>query len=380
MNLMLPAWKQRAPSTNGVAERPAQPPQVTARHSAAQSYLPDFAAPENVLVLLVIAQIVALMLSLVRDFPGPGFWQSLGETSLLILWLAVSSAWLLAAARQRFGTKGARSASLVALAIVVTNTAVSSEAVFWFGQVYGDPLLNGPASMFPQDHRAFLSRNLVIAVVVATAVLRYFYVMYEWRLNVERAAESRFSALQARIRPHFLFNSMNTIAALTRSDPRAAESAIEDLADLLRASLGNADHSITLEQELEVTRVYQRMEEQRLGDRLAVDWQLHDMPMQARIPGLTIQPLLENAIYHGIEPLTEGGVITVTGKHDNDKVTISVSNPLAPEGQRRTSKGQHIALDNIRQRLQLAYGSKANLDVRELADRFLVTVGFPLAA
>ena len=127
-------------------------------------------------------------------------------------------------------------------------------------------------------------------------MLRYFYVTHQWRSNLESVAESRFAALQARIRPHFLFNSMNTIASLTRSDPAAAERAIEDLADLFRASLGNSNEPISLEQELEVTRVYQRMEEQRLGDRLKVDWQLDNVPMQTRVPGLTIQPLLENAI------------------------------------------------------------------------------------
>jgi two-component system sensor histidine kinase AlgZ len=172
---------------------------------------------------------------------------------------------------------------------------------------------------------------------------------------------------------------MNTIASLTRSDPIAAERAIEDLADLFRASLGNSDEPISLEQELEVVRVYQRMEEQRLGDRLTVDWQLDDMPMQTPVPGLTIQPLLENAIYHGIEPLASGGVITITGKAHDGVVTISVSNPLAPENQRCKSNGHQLALDNIRQRLALTYGDRARLDVEELANQFRVLIEFPQA-
>ena len=379
MNSMLPALKQREPLKNGVAELPSEDPGAAAS-GAEQSYLPDFGASANVVVLLVIAQFVALLLSLVRDYPDGGFLQGLGEISLLILWLAVSSAWLLAAARPYLSSGSALRASILVLAIVLANTAISSQAIYWFGHTYGDPQLSGPASMFPQDRELFLSRNMAIAMVVTVAVLRYFYVTHQWRSNLESVAESRFMALQARIRPHFLFNSMNTIASLTRSDPAAAESAIEDLADLFRASLGNSDEPISLEQEFEVTRVYQRMEEQRLGDRLQVDWQLNDVPMQTRVPGLTIQPLLENAIYHGIEPLASGGVVTITGGAQNGMVTVSVSNPLAPESQRRKSNGHHLALDNIRQRLQLAYGDRARLDVEELANQFSVRIGFPQVA
>ena len=379
MNSMLPALKQREPLKNGVAELPSEDPGAAAS-DAEQSYLPDFGASANVVVLLVIAQFVALLLSLVRDYPDGGFLQGLGEISLLILWLAVSSAWLLAAARPYLSSGSALRASILVLAIVLANTAISSQAIYWFGHTYGDPQLSGPASMFPQDRELFLSRNMAIAMVVTVAVLRYFYVTHQWRSNLESVAESRFMALQARIRPHFLFNSMNTIASLTRSDPAAAESAIEDLADLFRASLGNSDEPISLEQEFEVTRVYQRMEQQRLGDRLQVDWQLNDVPMQTRVPGLTIQPLLENAIYHGIEPLASGGVVTITGGAQNGMVTVSVSNPLAPESQRRKSNGHHLALDNIRQRLQLAYGDRARLDVEELANQFSVRIGFPQVA
>jgi len=376
---MLPALKQRAPLQNGVAKLQLED-SGTAASGAGQSYLPDFGASANVVVLLVIAQFVALLLSLVRDYPEGSYLQELGEISLLILWLAVSSAWLLAAARPYLSGGSTWRSSFLVLAIVLANTAISSQAIYWFGSTYGDPQLSGPASMFPQDRELFLSRNMSIALVVTVAVLRYFYVMHQWRSNLESVAESRFMALQARIRPHFLFNSMNTIAALTRSDPVAAENAIEDLADLFRASLGNSDQPISLEQELEVARVYQRMEEQRLGERLQVDWQLNNVPMQTRVPGLTIQPLLENAIYHGIEPLANGGVVTITGEVRDGMVIISVSNPLAPETQRRKSDGHHLALDNIRQRLQLTYGNSARLEVEERATQFSVLIGFPQAA
>lgn len=375
---MLSVPKQPIPSPSG-AVKPALTPLADAAASAGHTCLPDFATSTNVLVLLVIAQLLAFLLSLMGNYSAGGYLQNLAQISLLVLWLAVSSAWLLALARPLFAGHGVVMTSAVAIAIVLCNTALTSEAVYWFGRVYGDPLLTGPASIFPADRVEALLRNLLIAMVVTAAALRYFYVTRQWQHNVEAAAESRISALEARIRPHFLFNSMNTIAALTRSDPAAAERAIEDLADLFRASLGKPGEPVSLEQELDVARVYQRMEQQRLGTRLVVDWQVDNLPMHARLPGLTIQPLLENAIYHGIEPLADGGVITVVGTTAGEMLTISVSNPLAPAAQRRKTEGHKLALDNIRQRMQLAYGDRGFFEVEQLDDTFRVRVGFPLA-
>ena len=159
-------------------------------------------------------------------------------------------------------------------------------------------------------------------------------------------------ALQARIRPHFLFNSMNTIASLTRTDPERAEEAVEDLADLFRANLNEKRSSITLKEELEVARIYQRIEQLRLGERLHVIWDVADLPMRALVPGLLMQPLLENAIYHGIEPRPGGGIVTVSGALDGDIIALTVRNPL-PEAGGDAHAGNRIALENIRERMDL---------------------------
>ena len=376
---MLSVPKQPIPSPSG-AVNPALEARAGAAAPSGHTCLPDFATSTNVLVLLVIAQLLAFMLSLMGNYSAGGYLQNLAQISLLVLWLAVSSAWLLAFVRPVLAGHGVVLTSAVAIVIVLCNTALTSEEVYWFGRVYGDPLLTGPASIFPADRAESLLRNLLIATVVTAAALRYFYVTRQWQHNVEAAAESRISALEARIRPHFLFNSMNTIAALTRSDPAAAERAIEDLADLFRASLGKPGEPVSLEQELDVARVYQRMEQQRLGARLEVDWQVDNLPMDARLPGLTIQPLLENAIYHGIEPLANGGVIQVVGATTGAMLTISISNPLPAEAQRRKTEGHKLALDNIRQRIQLAYGDRGFFVVEQLDDTFRVHVGFPLTA
>jgi two-component system sensor histidine kinase AlgZ len=376
---MLPVLKQQVPLPSG-AVNTALNPRADAKASPRHSYLPDFTASPNVLVLLVIAQTLAFMLSLMRDYSAGGYLQNLGQVSLLTLWLAVSSAWLLALARPLFAGFSVALSSSLALAIVLANTALTSEVVYWFGQTYGDQHLTGPASIFPAQRGVSLLRNLLIALVVTAAALRYFYVARQWQQNVEAAAESRIRALEARIRPHFLFNSMNTIAALTRSDPKAAERAIEDLADLFRASLGKPGEPVSLEQELDVARVYERMEQQRLGDRLKVDWQIDNLPLDLRVPGLTIQPLLENAIYHGIEPLDRGGVVTVLGAMTDGMLTISVTNPVAPAGPHHKHEGHQLALNNIRQRMELAYGDRGIFEIEQLADTFRVRIGFPLPA
>ncbi|MBM5810588.1 MAG: hypothetical protein FJ191_01285 [Gammaproteobacteria bacterium] len=229
------------------------------------------------------------------------------------------------------------------------------------------------------DHAVFLLRNLTIGAIAGGLALRYFYVTQQWRRNVEAEAQSRVRALQARIRPHFLFNSMNTIAALTRSDPRGAEQAIADLADLFRASLRERGERIPLGDEIEIARAYERVERLRLGARLQVDWQVDAVPATTLVPALILQPLLENAVYHGIEPLPGGGTIRVAGRLDGRRVVLTIDNPVAmAAGAHRT--GHQIGLDNVRQRLELMFRGEANLEVLEAPERFIVTLRFPVTA
>ncbi len=171
---------------------------------------------------------------------------------------------------------------------------------------------------------------------------------------------------------------MNTIAALTRSDPKRAEEAVEDLADLFRATLRDSHSPIRLKEELELTRIYQRIEALRLGSRLDVRWDVGSLPMRAFVPGLTVQPLLENAIYHGIEPLESGGTVTISGRVVDGEVELVVSNPVAEAGAPGEPRaGNRLALDNIRQRLDLAYGGRGSMTVEQSPDRYQVTVRFP---
>ena len=163
---------------------------------------------------------------------------------------------------------------------------------------------------------------------------------------------------------------------VTRSDPKQAEEAIEDLADLLRANLNATKDRTTLKEELEVAAIYQRIEKLRLGDRLSVRWDISELPMRALIPSLTIQPLLENAIYHGIELLPDGGEVNVSGKRIDDDLQIAIRNPIAPDHARKKD-GNKMAMSNIRQRFELAYGNRAKVDVEETDSEYSVQLRFP---
>jgi two-component system sensor histidine kinase AlgZ len=334
-------------------------------------FIPDFCAPRMVLAVVLIAELVALTLALARaDTP---FLTELARMSLFLQWLGLTNAGLLCYSRRWLARLAVPQSSVAVFALILLNTIVISEFAAWLGTSLGAFGLVRPLS----EHWPFLLRNGGIAVIVTALLLRYFFVTHQWQRHVRAEAHSRIQALQARIRPHFLFNSMNTIAALTRSDPRRAEEAVEDLADVFRATLRDSHSPLRLKEELELTRMYQRIESLRLGDRLAVTWDVGALPMRAFVPGLTVQPLLENAIYHGVEPLEHGGTVTITGRVVAGQIELVVSNPVAQNSAAEPRSGNRLALDNIKQRLELAYGARGALTVEQRPDRYRVTLRFP---
>jgi two-component system sensor histidine kinase AlgZ len=355
------------------ASAPAVPEDQPALDSSLDAfYIPDFCATRMVFAVVLIAELVALTLALAR--PDSPFLQELARISLFLQWLGLTNAALLCYSRRWLARLTVPQSSTAAFVLILLNTVVISELALWLGTAFGAV---GITEM-PTEHWPFLLRNAGIAVIVTALVLRYFFVTHQWQKHVRAEALSRIQALQARIRPHFLFNSMNTIAALTRSDPKRAEEAVEDLADLFRATLRDSHSPLRLKEELELTRIYQRIEALRLGDRLAVRWDVGALPMRAFVPGLTVQPLLENAIYHGIEPLESGGTVTVSGRVVDGEIELVVSNPVARESAPSEPRaGNRLALDNIRQRLDLAYGGRGSLTVDQQPEQYRVTVRFP---
>ncbi len=353
-------------------------PNPTAPATSRAFFLPDFCATRSVLAVVLISEIVAIVLTLARHELEHGFWTDLARTSMFLLWVGLCGAAALCYSRPQLARMSVPQASATALAMLVAVALLVSEVTYRVGQYWFQDMQAGVARLFPVDHASFLLRNGFIACIVSALALRYFFVTNEWRRNVEMEAHSRIEALQARIRPHFLFNSMNTIAALTRTDPRLAEEAVEDLADLFRANLRETRNQIPLKEELEVARLYQRIEQLRLGPRLAVRWDISSVPLDTLVPSLVVQPLLENAIYHGIETLPGGGTVTVTGTRHADRIELRVANPVPTAGGGAGHVGNRIALDNIRERLDLAYPGGARVDVTEDNGQYVVTLAFPL--
>jgi two-component system, LytTR family, sensor histidine kinase AlgZ len=337
-------------------------------------YLPDFCTSRAALAIVLIVELTALVLTLARENVAVGFWTDLSRTSLFLLWIGLAGAGLLCWMRGPLNRLQVGRGSAAVLALISCLIALISAGAFIFGHsnIVADA---GASILFPPDLASFLLRNMSIGLVVTALALRYFYVTHEWRRNIEMRATARVHALQARIRPHFLFNSMNTIASLTRSNPAVAEQAVQDLADLFRANLNEKRDTITLEEECEVARTYQRIEELRLGPRLRVDWKIDALPRNALVPGLMLQPLLENAIYHGIEPDPEGGTVTITGELAGNLITIVVRNPVGDYQNDR--EGNRLALANIRERLELLYGDQGLVKSGRFDAEYIVTLRFP---
>jgi two-component system sensor histidine kinase AlgZ len=342
----------------------------TIGESESQAYLPDFCATSTVFVIVLVAALVAIVLTLAGTADSGRFLFELSKTALFVLWLALLGCGLMCLLRGKLEGAGKTRAFVLGFLILLGMCLVLAEVAYQLTRIFAESVI------IHDSHAGFLFRTFMISAIVIALAMRYLYVSSEWRRSIMLEAQSRISALQALIRPHFLFNSMNTIASLTRTDPRQAEQAVEDLSDLLRANLNTARNRTSLKQELETAAIYQRIEKLRLGDRLRVRWDISGLPMRALIPSLTIQPLLENAIYHGIELLPDGGEVAVTGKRDGNDLVISMSNPVASDSE-RSKQGNRMAMSNIRQRFELAYGNRATVAVSDDEDRYTVSLRFP---
>jgi two-component system, LytTR family, sensor histidine kinase AlgZ len=347
-----------------------------ARGPASTLYLPDFCDSRPVLAVVLIVELVAIIFAIARQALHSNFWLDLAGSSLFLLWIGLSCSAVLCRARPWLHTQPASRAAFIAIGMLVATVGIVSEVVYQVGRLWGAGLHDADG-VFPLDHFAFLLRSLTVGFIVSALALRYFYVSAEWKRSIEMEALARIRALQARIRPHFLFNSMNTIAALTRSSPASAEQAVEDLADLFRASLSDATARISLRDELDIARTHQRIEQLRLGDRIHVEWDIDELPPRAQVPSLIVQPLLENAVYHGIEMLPQGGTISIVGKREGDMLRIEVRNPIPPQLGYGEREGNRMALENIRQRLELAWPGRAKIDIQLDEGQFCARLTFP---
>ena len=205
--------------------------------------------------------------------------------------------------------------------------------------------------------------------------IQHYYELRE-RAFSPAVVEAKYQALQSRIRPHFLFNSLNAVLSVVRTEPAKAERMLESIAELFRAVMADTRRLVPLAQEIELCRNYVEIEQTRLGNRLAVDWQIGAYHPRAKVPQLLLQPIIENAIRYGAEKLAGRADIIVRVRQHGFTLEIFVSNPIAPERPER--EGNQIGLANIRGRLALIYDLEAKVETQMRRDRFELTMTLPV--
>ena len=292
-------------------------------------WLPDLCRLRRLATLLGLAELVVLVLVLAPDDARTWTVARFISASGLALWLALAVAVLLCKLRFPISRMPQRVGAVVAVALAGLVAFVGAGVIHALYATIG----NQPLGV---GFWRFGGGSAAVTVLIVALALRHFYVSDRWVAQIEANARAEADALQARIRPHFLFNSMNLIAGLLRRDPDVAERAVLDLADLFRAALGAGGES-TLGEEVELAERYLAIESLRLGARLQVAWEREEpLPWRMPMPRLVLQPLVENAVLHGISRLPEGGRIEVRLVQDAGILRIAVSNP-APE--QRANRG-----------------------------------------
>ncbi len=319
--------------------------------------LPDWRNLGVVLRVLVGVNGLALFGALLQAGDIAQWLPRFVETSALVEPLLLLVLGLLAAARGPLWRLPPRLGQAAVVAAVALLAVL--QAGFWNWLAVGG------------DSLAWLRAALLAAFPTALLLV---YFEQRSRAFSPSMTEARLAALNARIRPHFLFNSLNAVLSLIRAQPRRAEEALEALSDLFRAALRDPKERVPLSDEIALARQYLELERLRLGDRLQVAWEVADVPMDEPIPPLMLQPLLENAVYHGIEPRPEGGAIRIAFARQGDELSIVIANPA---GGTAHASGNHMALANIRERLALYYDLEARLDIEEAATHYLVRIVLP---
>jgi two-component system, LytTR family, sensor histidine kinase AlgZ len=336
------------------------------------SFLPNFCSSDVLFIVVLSSELLAIILTLALPLYTVDLLFNLAMNSLFIQWIALTCVGILCILRRFIATLSEKQAATVSYLLILVVSFIITELAWW--SLYVFPDRGNPDQKL---HLLFLIRSLGISAIVGAIVLRYLYVQHQWRKNIETAAMARFQALQSRIRPHFLFNCMNTIASLTRKAPELAEQSVEDLADLFRASLLEPTKLYKIADEWKLCKHYLRIEGHRLGDRLNIEWDIEALPDDALLPPLSLQPLLENSIYHGIERLPEGGTINICGKYEGDKLIIVFSNPIPANNIEDTHKGNKHAQDNVRQRLITIFGTESNLIIENEHQQYTVKLTLP---
>ena len=359
---MVARWLPRRPSQT---QTPAAPPE------APLGFLPDFCAGEAVINVVLIAQMLAFVVTLLTRRIFQSVFVDLAMISLLVQWIALTSVALLCVSRASLNRLSPLRAVIAAYVMLLAATVIVGEAGLWIAALVG---------LIPTAHPDWYSyyhvQNLTVSAIVNALALRYFFVKHEIKQRTASEARAKLAALQSRIRPHFLFNSMNVVASLIRTAPAKAEAAIEDVADLFRMMLAEEESLVPVKHEIEVAKKYLHLEGLRLDNRLRLEWDVGKFPRRAVMPVLTLQAVLENAIHYAAELATTGNLIKLKLVEDNDVLTVSVSAAI-PQNITKAQVVDDASLDNLRQRLESHYGDRAQLNVVHDDGRYEVMLSLP---
>jgi two-component system sensor histidine kinase AlgZ len=334
-----------------------------------QSFLPDFCGVRTVLAVVVVATLLAMVLSMAATDHLRDFWTDFSVVALYIQWIGLAAAGCICLLKHWLGHMRHSLAGVLAWGVIMLVALVVSLSATWLIPL---EILQGVSG------QELLVKTLGISGILGALILRYLYENHQQRQRELAESRARFQALQARIRPHFLFNSLNTVVSLIPLDPERAEEVLQDLADLFRASLGDERRLSSISRELELARQYLAIEQQRLGSRLRVSWNLENLPGDAGMPALLLQPLVENAVYHGVEASVDGGDVVIYGRFRKGVVALTVSNTVPELPERNERVGNHMALDNIRQRLEVRFGDSAGMHTGMAENHYQVRIWFPV--
>jgi two-component system sensor histidine kinase AlgZ len=344
------------------ASTPISGPRGRTEHSP----LPDFCGLPALFALFVVGALTVTVIWLARDSQRD--WSAYSVSMLFVTWLVLVITVVLCKLRPLLQRLPGLMPYVGVWLLIVLIVTVASIVARWLDSSLQMHLIGSSTPAFVRD-------NAFIAALLGAAMLRYFYVLAQWQARLAAVTRAQVEALQARIRPHFLFNSMNTVAALIRVDPAAAERTVEDLSELFRAALGQHDTGDgTLGEELALIERYLAIEQLRLGARLHVRRELGDLPTEFPLPRLLLQTLVENAVRHGIQPLREGGEVILRGRPDGNGIRIEIINPLPTSP---ASPGNGHGLDSVRQRIAYRFGPDAKVQAGAQGDRFVVLLQLP---
>ena len=325
--------------------------------------LPSFRNLGVTLRILLLSITFALLQAVLQSNTWNDIPQRMLEISTLLTPILLASLLLLWAAQPWLNRLDYRRGALAVVALVLALTL----AINHIGNALFQPMVGG--------NRYFDALRLGLACVFESSLMLLYFRLRSQVLS-RALHDARLQVLRARIRPHFMFNSINAVLGIVRTQPKQAEAALEDMADLFRMAMSDDEDLVPLRNEIQLCKQYIALEQLRIGERLRTDWQLDDVPDDILIPQLLLQPLLENAVYHGIELLPHGGCIEIALRVSGNELHLKVKNPYTL----RSSKphpGNKIALRNIRERLDLLFDAEARYKSEQGDDFYCVEIVIP---